>query len=142
MAKGRGRDQGREAFWRRAIRGQRHSGLTVREFCRRSHLHESAFYFWRRELDLREAQRRRQHARRPRSPLLASPPAFVPVRLAASHSERVAREDTAGPAGRIEIELSGGHRVHVTAPVDRQALGDVLAVLATTSPTRPEVQPC
>lgn len=39
------------------------------------------------------------------------------------------RSIAAQPAGRIEIELSGGHHVHVTAPVDRQALADVLAVL-------------
>jgi hypothetical protein len=29
----------------------------------------------------------------------------------------------------IEIELPGGRRIHVTPPVDRQALADVLAVL-------------
>ena len=73
------------------------------------------------DLERREAdheQRKRPSARA----------AFVPVRLAVSNAERVAEETRPDPT-RIEIELPGGRRVHVTAPVDRQALADVLAVL-------------
>ena len=53
MAKGKDRDRRLEARWRRIIRDQGRSGLGVREFCRKSKLRESAFYFWRRELKLR-----------------------------------------------------------------------------------------
>jgi transposase-like protein len=116
MAKGKGRDGRREARWRRIIREHGRSEMGVREFCRRGKLTETAFYFWRRELQRRQAE---QEQRRPADP--SSAPAFVAVRVEEHSGIRA--------GGRIEIELSGGQRVHVAAPVDRQALADVLAVL-------------
>jgi len=130
MAKGKGRDAGREARWRRVVQGQRRSGLTIREFCRKSNLPETAFYFWRRELARREGEQEQSHEK----PRRAKVAAFLPVRLAVSDAERVTDEAPTRAAAPIEIVLSGGRRVHVTAPVDRQALADVLAVL--------EGQPC
>jgi hypothetical protein len=116
MANGKDRDGRRETRWRRIIGDQGRSGLSIREFCRRGKLTETAFYFWRSELQRRQAE---QEQRRPADP--PAVPAFLPVRVA---------EHVGGPAtGRIEIELSGGLRVRVAAPVDRQALADVLAVL-------------
>lgn len=123
MANGVNRDERREGQWRRIIRQHAQSGLTIREFCRKSKLPESAFYFWRSELKRREAEQEQPH-RRKRPVASAGPtpaPAFVPVRVAEEVAER--------PVGRIEIMLTGGRRVHVMAPVDRQALADVLAVL-------------
>jgi len=114
MANGKGRDRQREAQWRRIIRQHSDSGLTVSEFCRKGKLPESAFYFWRREL-----QRRQAEPQRPTD--FPAAPAFVAV--------RVEDPNTSSIGGRIEIELPGGRRVHVVAPVDRQTLADVLAVL-------------
>ncbi|MCY2950574.1 MAG: transposase [Planctomycetota bacterium] len=109
MAKGKVRDKSKEAFWRRAVRRQGQSDLTVRAFCREHALRETAFYFWRRELARREV----------------ADAAFVPVRVV---------EEAPTPAGgRIEIVLSGDRRVHVAAPVDRRALADVLAVLEASA---------
>jgi transposase-like protein len=118
MAKGKRRDKRKEAWWRRTVRQQRQSGLTIREFCRKHNVRETAFYFWRRELERRGTT-------------------FVPVRVAPGPAHQVTVE--AGPAipqptprppeGRIVIVLSGGRRVHVASPVDRRALADVLAVL-------------
>jgi hypothetical protein len=105
MAKGKVRDKSKEAFWRRTMHRQRQSGLTVRAFCREHALRETAFYFWRRELARREI----------------ADVVFMPV--------KVVEEAPALAGGRIEIVLSGDRRVHVAAPVDRQALADVLAVL-------------
>lgn len=121
MAKGLSRDRQREAQWRRTIREQARSGLSIREFCRKGRLRETAFYFWRRELQRRQAeQEQRQPTHSPAAP------AFVAVRVDGA----VARADEDSLlAGHIEIMLAGGRRVHVTAPVDRQALADVLAVL-------------
>jgi len=116
MANGKGRDRQREARWRRIVREQGQSGLGVREFCSRSKLTETAFYFWRRELKRRQAQQEQRRAAEP-----PSAPAFVAV--------RVDEQSATHAGGRIEIELSGGRRVHVVAPVDRQALTDVLAVM-------------
>lgn len=133
MAKSKRRDRQREARWRGIIAEHGRSGLGVREFCRRSKLKESAFYFWRRELLRRDGERRgaeqqqhRQPTHRARRRQATAVPTFVPVQIE-EHSA------IAG-GGRIEIELSGGRRVHVTAPVDRQALADVLAVLEGLAP--------
>ena len=125
MANGRERDRRREAYWRRTVREQRGSGRTVRDFCRKSKLRESAFHFWRRELERRDAEQERRHgprkARTRKSRRSPRTPAFVPVRL----SEPLPPV----ASGRIEIELSGGRRVHLVAPVDRQALMEVLVAL-------------
>jgi hypothetical protein len=100
------RDLNKEASWRRRLRAQAQSGLSVRAWCRQHDTRLSAFYWWRAQLARRDA---------------AAPP-FVPV--------RVTPESAAGaPAGRIEIVLAGDRRVQVVGPVDRQALADVLAVL-------------
>jgi len=124
MAIGKNRDVRREAQWRRIIRQHSDSGLTVSEFCRKGKLPESAFYFWRRELQRREAE--------PQRPTdVPAAPAFVAV--------RVEDPNTSSIGGRIEIELPGGRRVHVTAPVDRAALADVLAVLRFDELTAPSI---
>jgi len=57
MAKGEVRDKGKEAWWRRTVRRQRRSGLSVRAFCQKHGVRETAFYFWRRELLRRAAAR-------------------------------------------------------------------------------------
>ena len=122
MAKSTTRDRQREERWRAIMREHARSGMGIRGFCRKSNLRETAFYFWRRELQRRKAE---QEQRRPQGSNGQAPravPAFVTVRV--EEPEAVSE-----PAGRIEIVLSGGRRLHVTAPVDRQALADVLAVL-------------
>jgi len=130
---GKQRDRRHEARWRRIIGEQGCSGLSIRQFCRRGKLRETAFYFRRRELQRRQVEdstrRAEQDQRQPTDATAA--PAFVSVRVQ-GHVGSTA-------AGRIEIELSGGRRVHVAAPVDRQALADVVAVLEGL---RPEGQAC
>lgn len=111
MARGTRRDQKKEVFWRQLVRGQAGSGLSVRAWCRRHGQRESAFYWWRTQL-----------ARRDRA---AS--TFVPVHVTAESA-------TVASTGRIEIVLAGDRRVHVVGPVNRQALADVLAVLADSAP--------
>jgi hypothetical protein len=44
------RDVIKEQYWREQLAGQPGSGLSVRAYCRRHRLRESAFYFWRKEL--------------------------------------------------------------------------------------------
>jgi len=108
MANGARRETTRENFWRRMMRGQAGSGLSIRAWCRKHSMHEASFYWWRRRLDRPDAGR--------------AEPAFVPVRLT---------EDSAASAEpAIEIVWARGPRVQVRGRVDRQALADVLAVLA------------
>jgi hypothetical protein len=113
MANGASRDRRREAEWRRIMREHARSGLSILEFCRKSKLRETAFHYWRRELKRRQAEQEQRN--RP-----STQAAFVPVRVA---------EELRPESAHIEIVLSGGRRVHVTAPVDRLALAEVLAVL-------------
>lgn len=122
MAKGMNRDDGREAKWRGIIRRHAGAGVTIRQFCRDNDLAESAFYFWRRELQRRDASREQRACSQGPQRMLrqASAPAFVPVSVA---------EDQAPALAGIEIVLPGGARIRVADGVQRQALADVVAVL-------------
>lgn len=116
------RDERKEAFWRRMVRDQERDGLTVRDWCRRHRLQESAFYWWRQQLVRRDAETM-----------------FVPV--------RVMEDPSAEHGGRIEIVLPDQRRVQVIGRVDRQTLADVLAVLALDTTERQrcqglEARPC
>jgi hypothetical protein len=103
----RKRDMKKESFWRRMVRGQPGSGLSVRGWCRKHRVREAGFYWWRRQLARRDTKRR--------------PASFVRVRVAADEPD--------DGASRIEIVLAGGRRVHIHGRVDRQMLSEVLAVL-------------
>ena len=119
-----GRDRKKEVFWRRMMGAQPRSGLSVRAWCREHALRESSFYWWRRQLALRDEA--------PRATTL------VPVRVVAElDSDR--REDgderddrNAGGASRLEIVFPDARRVRVVGPVDRRALTDVLAAMTST----------
>ena len=105
-----------EAKWRRVVAGHAGSGLTVRAYCVRRGVREPAFYFWRRELARRDANRS------------LPPPVFVPV--------TVIPHSAPGGDGAIEIVLAGQRRVRLTGAVDQQMLADVLAVLESQGTTR------
>ena len=60
------RDPAKEAYWRKVLQRFSASGLSVREFCKREQLTESAFYAWRRTIGERDEAGN-------------SPPAFVPA---------------------------------------------------------------
>src|SRR5262245_28545781 len=116
MAKGNPRDPERERYWRRHVRQQRLSRVSVRDYCDLHRLHESAFYFWRREIAARDG--RRHGASGPTTP---AEPAFVPVAVVDPPASR--------DAGVLEIRLASGHRLRVRAGCDRRLLADVVAVL-------------
>jgi hypothetical protein len=106
-----GRNRKKEAGWRKHIRAQAGSGLSIEAYCRQHDLRAYGFYWWRRELSRRDAE--------PPPPLAT----FVPVTVVAQ--PRVHSEE-----GRIEIVLPGHRRVRVMGSVDKGMLADVLAVLA------------
>jgi transposase-like protein len=122
------RDRKKELFWRRVIRTQPGSGMSVRAWCRKHSLRESSFYWWRRQLARRDA-----HG-----------PAFVPVRVTADQSETNAFDLSAGSGAlsRIEIVLPARRRVRLLGPVDRQTLTDVLAVLTSVKFNDAEAASC
>lgn len=105
MTKGKARDVRKEQHWRRWIEAWRTSGLTVRAFCARRHLTEPSFYFWRRELQQRDAA-------------IVS---FLPVQVVADETPRT--------DGRIELLLPHQRTVRITPDFDAPTLRRLLAVL-------------
>src|ERR1700679_3327392 len=83
----RGRDPKKESFWRERLSHQTRSGLTVRAYCEREALKESAFYFWRREI--RRRDRPAVGRRMPAWAFVEVHPAPLPAAVAAARPEPV-----------------------------------------------------
>ena len=111
MSKVATRDLQKESAWRRRLRQQSKSGQSVRAWCRKHRVTETAFYWWRRELARRDVEN--------------SAASFVPVHV------------TEPPAGdgdaSIEIVLADGRRVRISGAVNGQMLAAVLDVLERRS---------
>jgi transposase len=125
MAKrgGKRRDPAREKFWRRTIRRQQRSGLTVRDFCLQEGLKDWTLRWWRQELSRRDrqtsAESRGEQEGEPTEPA----PAFLSVRVTDLE------ESSSRQAPPIEIVLTSGPIVRVPSGFDPSTLGQVLAVL-------------
>ncbi|MCC7290426.1 MAG: hypothetical protein IT449_00020 [Phycisphaerales bacterium] len=120
-----GRDRKKEVFWWRVMGAQPRRGMSIRAWCREHALRESSFYWWRRQLALRDEA--------PRATTL------VPVRVVAEldgdrRDDGDERDDGggAGGASRLEIVFPDALCVRVVGPVDRRALTDVLAAMTST----------
>lgn len=142
------RDRGLERSWRRRVRMQRTSGLSIRAFCEAEGVPESAFYFWRGELQRRAAESSGRRGGRGTGTGASADAArrFVPVVVTAGVSTVApARESpvlhTPSPVGEpappatdrgppvLELVHPGGVVVRVAAGSDPTALRSVLAVL-------------
>ena len=118
----------KEQEWRERVQRWQQSGESVRAFCRREGLHESAFFAWRRELTRRRQERQavRTERKQVKSSTPAKPIRFLPV--------QVAVENRTGDLAGVEVLLSEGRTIRVRLGFDRQTLAAVLAVL--------EASPC
>lgn len=140
MAKGAARDLRKEEVWRRRLARQAESGQSVRAWCRRHRVTETAFYWWRRELARRDAERKR--SARAAAPGRAV--AFVPVRVAGDPG----RDADPEPAGSrdgdapLEIVWPDGRRVRIAGPVSRPRLIAVLEALAAADVSAAERRLC
>jgi len=94
----------REARWRHVFRRHDSSGLSVRAFCRREKLHESAFYFWRRAVAERDAEAVGGAPATKAKSAGAPEPEFLPV---------VLRRDV--PTSGLSLELRSVHVVRFGA---------------------------
>ena len=111
-----------EAFWRRAMIAQRHSGLTQTEFCRRNALALSTFQYWRRRL--READAETESTTQP------APADFVELAVqpvAPQAATEIAMIDTA-----FELAFPSGLKLKVPSGVEGRALAEVLWALEAT----------
>ena len=100
------RDPAKEAYWRKLLGRFAGSGLSVREFCKREQLTESAFYAWRRTIGERDDRR--------------SPgPAFVPAVV----TKEEAHESS------VAIELAGGCVLRFSGPDATEQLANLIMAL-------------
>ena len=127
MAKrgGKRRDPAREKLWRRTIRDQERSGLSVHAFCAREGLKDGNFLWWRRELD------RRDREKSTAVPDPATEGATEP-RARPSSSRSASSMPTPPRPGQPHRSRScwmDGPTVRVPPGFDPRTLGAVLAVL-------------
>ena len=136
--KGSRRDAGKEQAWRAVLDRQRHSGLSIRAFCRREALSPASFYAWRRELVRRdrEGSRTRREVRR-----LDATTTFVPV-LLKPRSVDVGRAPDIRRV--LEVTWSDGSRVRAWPGCDAALLQVVLRGLLCAAQVgdRGEVASC
>ncbi len=111
MTQGKPRDPRKELFWRDTIARWQASRLSIRAFCTRHHLTESAFHAWRRTL----AQRDRQGPPPP-SPAVT----FVPVQV---------QHDLPASPPSLELVCRHGRLLRIPADFPVAQLRAVLAVL-------------
>lgn len=105
MAKSQ-RDVAKDAYWRKVLKQFSASSLSVREFCKREQLTESAFYAWRRTIGERDEAR-------------TSGPAFVPAVMT--------KEATQEPS--IALELAGGCVLRFSGSMATEQLADLVVAL-------------
>jgi hypothetical protein len=86
------RDRKKESSWRRHLKAQAQSELSVAGYCRRHGLREYGFYWWRRELARRDA---------------AMPAAFVPMHVTVERPVAAVSEER----GTIESNRTANHVV-------------------------------
>jgi hypothetical protein len=103
------RDLAKERWWRDTLKRHVTSGLSVRAFCRREKLTESAFYAWRRIVAERDAEA--QPARQ------AS--AFVPLTVI----------EQTGCEVSIEIELADGRLLRLPSSIAPARLAELVQAL-------------
>jgi hypothetical protein len=107
--KGSGRDAGREPRWRDLISRHRAGEMRVREFCAAQGVAESAFYYWRRELERRDSEKKTRGAQ--------SSGAFVPVRLGG------------GFAAPVELELASGRVLRLGGAFEPARVAELVKLL-------------
>jgi len=131
MPRGHQRDPKRERFWRRTVKAWTRSGETVRSFCAKHGLTETAFHAWRRELRKRDgearggaggvaATRSKTGARREQTPARLR---FLPVRIA-----------SAGDMGPVSMEIErDGTTIRLRGDIDLEKLVRVLDAVQRAS---------
>src|SRR5690349_7744256 len=79
----RRRDPAKEKHWRRIIRRQQTSGLSVHAFCEREGLKDGNFLWWRRELNRRDREKTTvlPSSAAEESTKPSASPVFLPVRV-------------------------------------------------------------
>jgi transposase-like protein len=104
------RDPAKEALWRDTFKRFAASGLSVREFCKRENVTESAFYAWRRTIGERDD-------------VGDSGPAFVPAVIngKAEQHEPLALKLASGLELRLPLAISATRLAELVRALERRA---------------------
>ena len=111
-------DPSLESLWRRRLRQQSNSGLTIGQFCNREGISTANFHSWKRRLALRSIS--------PNSPSGAS--AFVPVIVPPTPRAR-----PHGSANLVTIRLANGGRIHLPIAAGVELVCQVVETVARAS---------
>lgn len=107
----RQRDKNKESFWRGVLKRQADSGLSVRAFCRREKLAESAYYAWRQTIRERDRVRSKP----------SSAPAFVPARVTPPAAASIVVELTSGCTVRLPESMATDRVVDLISGLESRA---------------------
>lgn len=125
----RGSARGKSRDWRRIVREQEASGVSVPAFCQVHGLAASTFYFWRRQLRVRASGRSGRASPRPR---------FIPVVLREEAAEVPSPQKPADLAtAPLELVHPGGIVLRIPAGCDLESLRSVLRLLEESGEARP-----
>jgi hypothetical protein len=110
-----------EVAWRRRLRQQPDSGLTIHEFCKREGVSTAAFHAWKRRLSLRAAF----------SPAPSGTAAFVPLIVPPVHEalSRVSNDF-------VTIQLANGGQILLPITAGLELVCGVVEILARSSVNR------
>ena len=97
-------------YWQEVIHRWQQSGRSVRRFCRDHDLSESGFYTWRKKLALR-------------------PPVTHPNPAKTTDSPFIQVDMPSVTQSPLSLHLASGHTLHMTPPVNPDALIKVIAAL-------------
>ena len=99
-------DKAKERYWRRVLQEREESGTSVARFCRRRRIPVHRYYWWQRQLRLRDAA----------APSRPDGGDFIPVRVPVQWPT-------------MEVVHPGGCVVRISAGIDSQSLRSVLQAL-------------
>ena len=110
-------DPALEAVWRRRLRRQPDSGLTIHQFCQREGVSTAAFHAWKRRLALRAA--------------FPTAPAFLPVIVSPAHEP----EPLPPAAVLVTIRQANGGQIAIPVTAGVELVRAVVAAVAGVSAT-------
>ena len=113
----------KEGYWRKMLRRQGRSGLSVRQFCKDGGLSEASFFGWRREIAKRDRTAATREDGRSSLPVKQAtqdqepPSPFIALRL------------TGDAASALELMHPRGHVLRIPSGFDGACLQKVLLLL-------------
>lgn len=114
-------DPARESLWRRRLRRQPRSGLTIQQFCQREGISTATFHSWKRRLALRTTLP---------TPVSSAVSTFVPVIVPSAFPSQ-----PHGSADLVTIQLANGGQILLPIAAGANLVCQVVETVARSSAT-------